>query len=273
MEDKNDDFSFDSWKENWQEISQKSRVISEELSKTLSEASEKISKASAKAASQARETIEERRKNKEMKELIKEIDQIVAVSSQTPADEKEVARLRLRVATLEVNQKEQEKLIEKMNDLVHDIPQNSSSEENNIGTIIKKRQGFFSTIKQTHTLIGFAAIWTLIVVFIGEYAESIDSEVFGYQTSIFVWVIGAMIWAYSVLTQVSTAGSFNDLPLQFRLQATLGVGASTVAIHVLSGISNMSPMFYIYVWLVMVALTVLFLSAIINGFNSLKNNT
>ena len=62
------------------------------------------------------------RKKKEMSKLIKEIDEIIAVSSQIPADEAEISRLRLRVATLEVNQKEQDRLFEKMNDLVYNIP-------------------------------------------------------------------------------------------------------------------------------------------------------
>ena len=270
MKSKDDGFSFDIWKENWQEISQKSRNISEELSKILSDAGDKISHASVKAASQAKDSIEEIRKKKEMSKLIKEIDEIIAVNSQIPADEAEISRLRLRVATLEVNQKEQDRLFEKMNDLVYNIPGEKIGIDSYDEKLINDRLGFLSTIKQTPTLIAFAAIWTMIVVFVGEYAETIDSEIYGYQSSIFVWIIGAMIWSFVVLTQVSTAGSFNNLPLQFRLQATIGVGASTMAIYVLPGISDMPPMFHIYLWLVMVAITVLLLSAIMNGLNSIK---
>ena len=273
MNRKKEDFSFSSWKEKWQDISQRNRYLSEEFSNMISEAGEKISQVSAKATTQAKETIDERRKRKEMQKLMNEIDQMVAVSSQKPIDEKEVARLRLRVATLEIKQKEQENLIDQMNNLVYDIPEDNldlNISLNDKIPILNNNLGFFTTIRKTPNLIGFAALWTLIVVISGEYAEGIESEIFGYKTSIFVWIFGAMIWSYLVLTQVSSAGSFNDLPLQFRLQATLGVGISTMAIYILPGLTNMSPMFHIYAWLVMVALTIISLSAVVNGLNSLR---
>jgi len=65
-------------------------------------------------------------------------------------------------------------------------------------------------------------------------------------------------------------GSFTDLPLAFRVQSTLGVGVATTTISILPEIENMSAMFNVFSWLVMVALTILVVSAIMNGYKSLK---
>jgi|TARA_B110000263_G_scaffold229790_1_gene223830 hypothetical protein len=273
VRDKGEGVNFDSWKENWKSLSERGKILANDFSKKLSETGQQISHVSSKAASQAKDTIEEQRQRKAMQKIMHEIDTILAVSNQTPVDDDEVARLRLRVATLEVKQKELEKLIKDMENLADKIPGSIEGIEVNMGTnnhFQNGNIGFFATIKQTPTLIGFAVLWTLLLVGSGKYVEDNNFMILGYSAVPYVWVIGAMIWSYVVLTQISNAGSFTNLPLEFRVQATLGVGVATTTTSILLDIENMSAMFNVFSWLVMVALTILVVSAIMNGYKSLK---
>jgi polyhydroxyalkanoate synthesis regulator phasin len=272
VKDSGEGVNFDSWKENWKSLSKSGKILLNDFSKKLSETGQQISVASSKAASQAKDSFEEQRQRIAIQKIMDEIDVILAISNQTPVDDEEVARLRLRVATLEVKQKELEKLITDMENLVDIIPKSrrGKHDEDKNSNYEYKNTGFFDTIKQTPTLIGFAVLWTLILVVSGKYVEDIELVLFGYSAVPYVWVIGAMIWSYVVLTQVSNVGSFTNLPLAFRVQSTLGVGVATTTISILPEIENMSAMFNVFSWLVMVALTILVVSAIMNGYKSLK---
>ena len=274
MKDKGEGVNFDSWKENWKSLSQWGKILADDFSKKISETGQQISVASSKVASQAKDTIEEQKQRMAIQKIMDEIDTILAISNQTPVDDEEVARLRLRVATLEVKQKELERLIADMDDLVDVIPKSRKGTEDSFQDINSqnKNMGFFATIKQTPTLIGFAVLWTLILVASGKYVEDIDLVILGYSAVPYVWVIGAMIWSYVVVTQISNAGSFTELPLAFRVQSTLGVGVATTTISILPELENISAMFSVFSWLVMVALTILVISAVMNGYKSLTKN-
>ena len=80
-----------------------------------------------------------------------------------------------------------------------------------------------------------------------------------------------MIWAYVVISQLSRAGSFEKLPMSFRIQATLGVGVATSATSLLPDIEQMPAMFHIFSWLVIVSLSILLFSSVLNGFRTIRN--
>ena len=136
----------------------------------------------------------------------------------------------------------------------------------------KENIGFFATIKQTPTLIGFAVIWAVLLVIVVSYVEGEGLEIYGYSADSFVWIAGTMIWSYVVLTQISNAGSFAVLPLSFRVQATMGVGVATAAISLLPELEELSAMFHIFSWLVIVALTILVASSFMNGIRTFMGN-
>ena len=263
----------DSWKEKWGSLSERGRVLTEELGSKLSEAGQQISEASSMAASQARDGLEERRQRKMVERMGKEVDELVAVSSVNPADEAEVERLRLRVATLEVRQREQEALIEEMSRLAEEIPEPDSVREDEpepVANPPSDDRGFFATISQTYSLIGFAVLWALLLVVTAKYVEDNELMLLDYPAAPMVWIAGTMIWSFVVVTQISNAGSFPTLPLSFRIQATLGVGVATTATSLLPEISQMSAMFHIFSWLALVAITILTISAVMNGFRTLS---
>ena len=186
-----------------------------------------------------------------------------AETANTPIDEKEVERLRVLVATLEIRQKEQEALIEEMSSLADK------------GTIAgpgneEGRLGFVATIWQTYALIGFAVFWALLLVFVAGYIENNNVMIMDQPAEPIFWIIGTMIWAYVVISQLSIVGSFEKLSLSFRIQATLGVGVATSATSLLPVIEEMPPMFHIFSWLVIVALSILLFSSVLNGFRSIR---
>jgi hypothetical protein len=262
---------FDSWSEKWRDLAEKGRVLTEDLETTISEASQAVIKEATKATAFAKESIEERKRRKMVEGISKEVDELVAVSSQEPVDEAEVERLRVRVATLEVRQRELESLIDDMDRLVDDIPRPTEEpQEEPEDSSLAVGLGFIETITQTPTLIGFAVLWALLLVFSAAYVEDKGIEVAGISAGPMVWVVGGMVWAFVVLTQISKVGSFPILPLSFRIQSTIGVGVATASISLIPGIADLSAMFHIFSWLVIVALTVLIISSIMNGFRSIS---
>ena len=228
------------WKDRWNELSAKGKALSEDLGSKMSEAGRKISDASTKAATQAKEGIEE-------------------------------ARLKARIAALEARQRDQDDLIKEMSNLVEEMPEPNQAKAANRNEPAPRGDniGFFATIKQTPSLVGFAVLWALLLLATAKYAEDNDLQMYDYSVAPFVWIIGTMVWSIVVLTQISSAGSFATLPIAFRVQATIGVGVATASISFLPEITRMSAMFNIFSWLVIVALTILTASAVMNGFRTI----
>ena len=129
--------------------------------------------------------------------------------------------------------------------------------------------GFVATIRQTYALIGFAVLWALLLVVVTRFIENNDLRILDHPADPYVWIIGTMIWASVVISQLSRAGSFEKLPLSFRIQATIGVGIATSATSLLPEIEQMPAMFHIFSWLVIVSLSILLLSSVHNGFRSI----
>ncbi|MCH1591813.1 MAG: hypothetical protein L7R66_02345, partial [Candidatus Thalassarchaeaceae archaeon] len=172
--------------------------------------------------------------------------------------------LRLLVATLEIRQKEQEALIEEMSNLAEEVPSEGQNSD-------VKNLGFVATIRQTYALIGFAVLWALMLAFVTRFVENSEMMIRDQPAEPFFWIIGTMIWAYVVISQLSRAGSFEKLPMSFRIQATIGVGVATSATSLLPEIEQMPAMFHIFSWLVIVSLSILLLSSVLNGFRSIRD--
>ena len=239
--------STESWKEQWASLSERGSLLTKDVGKLLSEQGKKISEASLDAASKAKDSLDEARQKRLLDKMAKDVDEILAETANTPIDEKEVERLRVLVATLEIRQKEQEALIEEMSSLADKgAIANPGNDEG--------RLGFVATIWQTYALIGFAVFWALLLVFVAGYIENNDLMILDQPAEPVFWIIGTMIWAYVVISQLSIVGSFEKLSLSFRIQATLGVGVATSATSLLPVIEEMPPMFHIFSWLVIVAL-------------------
>ncbi len=168
------------------------------------------------------------------------------------------------VATLEIRQKEQEALIEEMSNLAEEAPDDGSADD-------VKGLGFVATIRQTYALIGFAVLWALMLAFATRFVENSEMMILDQPADAFLWIFGTMIWAYVVISQLSRAGSFEKLSMSFRIQATIGVGVATSAISLLPEIEQMSAMFHIFSWLVIVSLSILLLSSVANGFRSIRD--
>lgn len=253
-----------SWKEKWNSLSERGSLLTKDVGKILSEQGKRISEASMDAASQARESLDEARQRRLLDKMAKDVDEILAETENAPADEKEVERLRTLVATLEIRQKEQEALIKEMSKLADQAPDDGPISD-------EKRLGFVATIRQTYTLIGFAVLWALMLVVGSRFIEASNMEILEQPAEPFFWIIGSMIWAYVVISQLSRAGSFEKLPMSFRIQATLGVGVATSATSLLPDIEQMPAMFHIFSWLVIVSLSILLFSSVLNGFRSIQN--
>ncbi|MCH2643098.1 MAG: hypothetical protein MKZ52_03405 [Candidatus Thalassarchaeum sp.] len=257
------DSSTESWKERWASLSERGSLLTKDVGKLLSEQGRKISEASLDAASKAKDSIDEARQKRLLDKMAKDVDEILAETAKTPIDDKEVKRLRVLVATLEIRQKEQEALIEEMSSLADKgAIANPGNDE--------VRLGFVATIWQTYALIGFAVFWALLLVFIAGYIENQNLMVLDQPAEPVFWIIGTMVWAYVVISQLSIVGSFEKLSLSFRIQATLGVGVATSATSLLPVIEEMPPMFHIFSWLVIVALSILLFSSVLNGFRSIR---
>ena len=257
------DSSTESWKERWASLSEIGSLLTKDVGKLLSEQGKKISEASLDAASKAKDSLDEARQKRLLDKMAKDVDEILAETANTPIDEKEVERLRVLVATLEIRQKEQEALIEEMSSLADKgAIANPGNDEG--------RLGFVATIWQTYALIGFAVYWALLLVFVAGYIENNDLMILDQPAEPVFWIIGTMIWAYVVISQLSIVGSFEKLSLSFRIQATLGVGVATSATSLLPVIEEMPPMFHIFSWLVIVALSILLFSSVLNGFRSIR---
>ena len=255
--------STESWKEKWASLSERGSLLTKDVGKLLSEQGKKISEASLDAASKAKDSLDEARQKRLLDKMAKDVDEILAETATTPIDEKEVERLRVLVATLEIRQKEQEALIEEMSSLADKgAIANPGNDEG--------RLGFVATIWQTYALIGFAVFWALLLVFVAGYIENKDLMILDQPAEPVFWIIGTMIWAYVVISQLSIVGSFEKLSLSFRIQATLGVGVATSATSLLPVIEEMPPMFHIFSWLVIVALSILLFSSVLNGFRSIR---
>tara|TARA_B100001248_G_C27280792_1_gene407601 strand:- start:62 stop:868 length:807 start_codon:yes stop_codon:yes gene_type:complete len=257
------DSSTESWKERWASLSERGSLLTKDVGKLLSEQGRKISEASLDAASKAKDSLDEARQKRLLDKMAKDVDEILAETAKTPIDDKEVERLRVLVATLEIRQKEQEALIEEMSSLADKgAIANPGNDEG--------RLGFVATIWQTYALIGFAVFWALLLVFIAGYIENQNLTVLDQPAEPVFWIIGTMVWAYVVISQLSIVGSFEKLSLSFRIQATLGVGVATSATSLLPVIEEMPPMFHIFSWLVIVALSILLFSSVLNGFRSIQ---
>ena len=257
------DSSTESWKERWASLSERGSLLTKDVGKLLSEQGRKISEASLDAASKAKDSIDEARQKRLLDKMSKDVDEILAETAKTPIDDKEVERLRVLVATLEIRQKEQEALIEEMSSLADKgAIANPGNDEG--------RLGFVATIWQTYALIGFAVFWALLLVFIAGYIENHNLMILDQPAEPVFWIIGTMVWAYVVISQLSFVGSFEKLSLSFRIQATLGVGVATSATSLLPVIEEMPPMFHIFSWLVIVALSILLFSSVLNGFRSIR---
>ena len=255
--------STESWKEKWASLSERGSLLTKDVGKLLSEQGKKISEASLDAASKAKDSLDEARQKRLLDKMAKDVDEILAETANTPIDEKEVERLRVLVATLEIRQKEQEALIEEMSSLADKgAIANPGNDEG--------RLGFVATIWQTYALIGFAVFWALLLVFVAGYIENNDLMILDQPAEPVFWIIGTMIWAYVVISQLSIVGSFEKLSLSFRIQATLSVGVATSATSLLPVIEEMPPMFHIFSWLVIVALSILLFSSVLNGFRSIR---
>tara|TARA_B100000287_G_scaffold19153_1_gene19183 strand:+ start:133 stop:930 length:798 start_codon:yes stop_codon:yes gene_type:complete len=258
------DSSGESWKEKWNSLSERGSMLTKDVGKLLSEKGKRISEASMDAASQAKDSLEEARQRRLLDKMARDVDEILAETENAPADEKEVERLRLLVATLEIRQKEQEALIEEMSNLAEEAPDDGSA-----GDV--KGLGFVATIRQTYALIGFAVLWALMLAFATRFVENSEMMILDQPADAFLWIFGTMIWAYVVISQLSRAGSFEKLSMSFRIQATIGVGVATSAISLLPEIEQMSAMFHIFSWLVIVSLSILLLSSVANGFRSIRD--
>ncbi len=257
------DSSTESWKERWASLSERGSLLTKDVGKLLSEQGRKISEASLDAASKAKDSLDEARQKRLLDKMAKDVDEILAETAKTPIDDKEVERLRVLVATLEIRQKEQEALIEEMSSLADKgAIANPGNDE--------ARLGFVATIWQTYALIGFAVFWALLLVFIAGYIENHKLTILDQPAEPIFWIIGTMVWAYVVISQLSIVGSFEKLSLSFRIQATLGVGVATSATSLLPVIEEMPPMFHIFSWLVIVALSILLFSSVLNGFRSIR---
>ena len=159
------DSSTESWKERWASLSERGSLLTKDVGKLLSDQGRKISEASLDAASKAKDSIDEARQKRLLDKMAKDVDEILAETAKTPIDDKEVERLRVLVATLEIRQKEQEALIEEMSSLADKgAIANPGNDE--------VRLGFVATIWQTYALIGFAVFWALLLVFIAGYIEN-----------------------------------------------------------------------------------------------------
>ena len=257
------DSSTESWKERWASLSERGSLLTKDVGKLLSEQGKKISEASLDAASKAKDSLDEARQKRLLDKMAKDVDEILAETANKPIDEKEVERLRVLVATLEIRQKEQEALIDEMSNLADkgDIANPGNGE---------RRLGFVATIWQTYALIGFAVFWALLLVFLAGYIENNNVMILDQPAEPIFWILGTMIWAYVVISQLSVVGSFEKLSLSFRIQATLGVGVATSATSLLPDIEEMPPMFHIFSWLVIVALSILLFSSVLNGFRSIR---
>jgi len=257
------DSSSESWKERWASLSERGSLLTKDVGKLLSEQGKKISEASLDAASKAKDSLDEARQKRLLDKMAKDVDEILAETANKPIDEKEVERLRVLVATLEIRQKEQEALIEEMSSLADKGAIAGPGNE-------EGRLGFVATIWQTYALIGFAVFWALLLVFVAGIIENNNVMILDQSAEPIFWIIGTMIWAYVVISQISVVGSFEKLSLSFRIQATLGVGVATSATSLLPVIEEMPPMFHIFSWLVIVALTILLFSSVLNGFRSIR---
>ena len=252
-----------SWKEQWDILSKRGSILTKDVGQMLSDQGKRITKASVEAASQAKDSIDKVRQQRLMEKMAKDVEEILSETENGPVNEEEVERLRLLVATLEVRQKEQEALIEEMSEFGNEVTQSSGEIEGNLG--------FFATISQTYALIGFAVIWSLFLMLATSYIESNEMKIMDLPADSFVWIIGTMIWAFVVISQLSRSGSFDKLPLSFRIQSTIGVGIATTAISLLPEIDQMPAMFQIFSWLVIVSLSILLMSSIVNGYRAMTS--
>ena len=264
MTEDESDSSSKSWKEKWSSLSARGSLLTKDVGKLLSEKGKRISEASMDAASQAKESLEEARQRRLLDKMARDVDEILAETENTPADEKEVERLRLLVATLEIRQKEQAALIEEMSNLAEQVPGESPISD-------VKNLGFVATIRQTYALIGFAVLWAVLLVVVTRFVENNKIMILDHPAGPYFWIIGTMIWAYVVISQLSRAGSFDKLPMSFRIQATIGVGVATSATSLLPEIEQMPAMFHIFSWLVIVSLSILLSSSVLNGFRSIRD--
>mgnify|MGYP001220437335 CR=1 FL=1 len=252
-----------SWKQKWSDLSERGSMLTKDVGHILSEKGKGISKASKEAVSQAKDSLEDARKKRLLDKMAKDVDEILAESENSPVDEEEVERLRLLVATLEARQKEQEALINEMSLLGEEASEEPPTRD-------PDRLGFVATIRQTYALIGFAVLWAMLLVVIAQFVENSEMKVQDYPLEPFVWIVGTMIWAYVVISQLSRSGSFEKLPLSFRIQATVGVGIATSATSLLPEIEQMPAMFHIFSWLVIVSMSILLTSSVLNGVRSLR---
>ncbi len=259
-----------SLKEKWANLTERGMILTKEMGSSIAGATKQLSDASKQAATQAKDSMAERRKKKMLDKMAKEVDLLLAEDEEIEnLNHDDVELMRHRIATLEIKQKEQESLIDEMShftdNLVSDLEQPL---ENNIPP---ENIGFVATLRQTYSLIGFAVIWAFSLSLLSSYSVKNDLFIQNYPLEPFIWIIGAMIWGYVVISQLSRVGSFEKLPLSFRLQATTGVGVATSIVLLLPAIQDTPAMFIIFSWLVVASVTVLTLSAITNGLTGSNN--
>ncbi len=99
------DSSTESWKERWASLSERGSLLTKDVGKLLSEQGRKISEASLDAASKAKDSLDEARQKRLLDKMAKDVDEILAETAKTPIDDKEVERLRVLVATLEISKR------------------------------------------------------------------------------------------------------------------------------------------------------------------------
>ena len=260
-------------KERWGRLTERGAVLTKEVGTSIANAGRQVGEASKKAANQAKESIAERRKKKLMQKMVKDVEDLLEEDTRDSSDPENVDDMRRRIAELEVRQKEQELLIEEMSGFTEELI--SGEADNSVQLSAdsddgKKKVGFAATIKQIYSLIGFAVIWALLLMFSSQLADERNWEIEGQPLSNAIWIIGAMIWGFVVISQLSRVGSFEKLPISFRLQATIGIGVATAFSSMLPIMEGMPAMFLVFSWLVTAAVTVLITSSILNGLRSLN---
>lgn len=127
--------------------------------------------------------------------------------------------------------------------------------------------GFFGTMKESLTLIGFAFLCLLgMPILATMLGGMIDYP--GLSGEAIVWTLGTMIWAFILLTHLSRVGAFPDLPLSFRLQAVAAAGLTNAGIYVATPDGPASIQMILY-WIVSVVLVMFVISAFANGLGQM----
>tara|TARA_B110000014_G_C19955591_1_gene494508 strand:- start:48 stop:860 length:813 start_codon:yes stop_codon:yes gene_type:complete len=270
MVEQSDTSEQQSLKSKWENLTERGILLTKGVGTSIVDVTKQLSDASKQAASQAKDSIAERRQKKIMDKMAKDVDALLAEDKENiDINSDDVKLMRRRIATLEVRQKEQEHLIDEMSQFTDDLV--SDFDQTPVTNVPSENIGFVATLRQTYSLIGFAVIWAFGLSLMSKYSLQKNQTIFDYPLEPFIWILGAMIWGYVVISQLSRVGSFEKLPLSFRLQATIGVGAATSVATLLPAIQDTPAMFIIFSWLVIAAVTVLTLSAITNGLSKSKN--